>query len=265
MVQQAPELGPAWGLFDPGNPGSYPGRVERVSAGDVDKELLALRATDDRGVSLITVVLSVKAGGSANTLKAPFCHLAWGVSGGRDEAIVDWLHGQVITVPGSYLRVGATYPFAAKLNPPGFPPGMLSGEEFGNPVNPLGGDPEAVKQESLLLGASVAPMAHGGSAFGWTPRLTTFHSVPANGAGDFIPIPSHAQSVTLLGTFAVGDITSVAAFTIPMVGAALYQTANPTPNFDQFAFAIARGVEFIRLSNGTGQAVPVLLLWTIGL
>jgi len=265
MVQQAPELGPAWGLFDPGNPGSYPGRVERVSAGDVDKELLALRATDDRGVSLITVVLSVKAGGSANTLKAPFCHLAWGVSGGRDEAIVDWLHGQVITVPGSYLRVGATYPFAGKLNPPGFPPGALSGEEFGNPVNPLGGDPEAVKQESLLLGASVAPMAHGGSAFGWTPRLTTFHSVPANGVGDFIPIPSHAQSVTLLGTFAAGDITSVAAFTIPMAGAVLYQAANPTPNFDQFAFAIARGVEFIQLSNGTGQDVPVLLLWTIGL
>lgn len=100
---------------------------------------------------------------------------------------------------------------------------------------------------------------------GWTPRLTTFHSVPANGVGDFIPVPSHAQSVTLLGTFAVGDITSVAAFTIPVTGAVLYQAASPTPNLDQFAFAIARGVEFIQLSNGTGQEIQVLLLWTIGL
>ena len=265
MVQHAPELGHAWGLFDPGNPGSYPGRVERVSAGDVDKELLALRATDDRGVSLITIVLSVKAGGSANTLKAPFCHLSWGVSGGRDEAVIDWLHGQMITVAGTYVRVGATYPFADKLNPPGFPPGVLSGEQFGNPMNALGGDPELVKQESLLLGASVAPMSHGGSAFGWTPRLTTFHTVPANNVSDFIPVPSHAQSVTLLGTFATGDITSVAAFTIPVVGAVLYQQTIPTPNFDQFAFPIARGVEFIQLSNGTDNEIVVLLLWTIGL
>jgi hypothetical protein len=265
MMQHDPELGPAWGLFDPGNPGSYPGRVERVSAGDVDKELLALRATDDRGVSLITIVLSVKAGGSANTLKTPFCHLAWGVSGGRDEAIVDWLHGQAITVAGSYLRVAATYPFADKLNPPGFPPGVLEGEQFGNPVSPLTGDPEVVKQESILLGVSVAPMAHGGAAFGWSPRLTTFHTVPANGVSDFIPVPSHAQSVTLLGTFATGEISSIAAFTIPVAGAVLYQQTIPTPNFDQFAFPIARGVEFLQLANGTDQNVTVLMLWTIGL
>ena len=265
MVQPSPELGPAWGLFDPGNPGSYPGRVERVTAGDEDKELLALRATDDRGVSLITIVLSVKAGGSANTLKAPFCHLAWGVSGGRDEAVIDWLHGQMITVAGSFLRVGATYPFAAKLNPPGFPPGVLGAEQFGDPVSPLTGDPEQAKQESLLLGVSVAPMAHAGSAFGWTPRLTTFHTVRANGVSDFIPVPPHAQSVTLLGTFAPGEITSIAAFTIPVVGAVLYQVVNPASNLDQFAFPIARGVEFLQLSNGTDNDVIVLMLWTIGL
>ncbi len=266
MVQQdLAERARTWGLFDPGNPGSYPGRVERIFAGDVDKEILDLRGTDDRGVSLITVMLAVKPGGSANPLKAPLCHLSWGVSGGRDEAIIDWLHGQAITVAGTFLRVSATYPFADNLNPPGFPPGVLDGEVFGNPTRPASDDPEPALRESLLLGVNVAPMPHVGPGFGWTPRLTTFHTVPAGGDSEFIPVPSHAQSVTLLGTFAAGDITNIAALTIPAAGAVLYQAPNPNSNLDQFAFPIARGVEFLQLSNGTATDILVLLLWTIGL
>lgn len=266
MVQQDPaERARTWGLFDPGNPGSYPGRVERVFPGDVDKTILDLRATDDRGVSLITVVLSAKSGGKVATLRTPFCHLSWGVSGGRDEAIVDWLHGQAVTVPATFLRVSATFPLNNNVNPPGFPPGTLDGETFGTPTSGSGGDPLEAEAESLFLGVNVAPLSHSGAAFGWTPRLTTFHVIPAAGDSDFIPVPSHAQSITLLGNIEPGDVSNIAAFTIATPGAALYSVPNPTPNLDQFAFPIARGAEFIQLESAVPNDLLVLLLWTIGL
>ncbi len=259
------ELQRHWGAFDPGNVGSYPGRVERVLPGAKEETILDIRETDDRGVSLITAMLSVSPGGSRQTLRTPFCHLSWGVSGGRDEAVIDFLHGQVITVAGTFLRITASFPLGDNVNPPGMPPTSIDGEVFGGPTSPFL-DPTAAKEQSLLLGASVAPNPHPiAGGFGASPRLTTFHLVPAAGESDFIPIPSHAQSVTLLGTFATGDITSIAAFTIPTAGATLYQTANPAPNLDQFAFPIARGVDFIRLTNGTGAEILALLFWTIGL
>src|SRR5258708_4121388 len=251
------ELKRHWGPFDPGNVGSYPGRVERIFPGAMEETILDIRETDDRGVSLITAMLSVLPGGSEQTLRTPFCHLSWGVSGGRDGAVIDFLHGQVITVAGTFLRITASFPLAANVNPPGMPATAIDVETFGGPTS-QSQDPELAKEQSLLLGANVAPNPHPiAGGFGASPRLTTFHVVPAGADSDFIPIPSHAQSVTLLGTFATGDITSMAAFTIATAGAALYQIANPAPNLDQFAFPIARGVDFIQLTNGTGADILV--------
>lgn len=265
MVQSDPaERARAWGPFDPGNVGSYPGRVEKIFPGAAEQTILDVRATDDRNVSLVSVMLSVLPGGNEVTLRAPFCHLSWGVAGGRDQAVIDWLHGQVVTVAGTFLRIGATFPLAKNLNPPGIPPTGVDPETFGGPTTQAT-DPDLAQQQMLLLGANVAPNPHSVAAFGATPRLTTFHSIPAGGQSDFVPIPSHAQSVTLLGRFAPGDVTNMGAYSTANAAALLYQATNPTPNLDQFAFPIARGVEFVQLASAAADDLLVLLLWTIGL
>jgi hypothetical protein len=265
MTQDPAEAERQWAAFDPGNVGSYPGRVERIIPGANDAEILDIRATDDRKVSLVSLMLSFRPGGASQVLRTPFARLQWGVSGGRDEAFIDWIHGQVITLAASFVRIAATFPGGGEnVNPPGFPPEILP-SNFGPPGSPT----QQELDESLLLGINAAPNPHAIAAFGATPRLTTFHNVPAAGAdpglSDFIPIPSHAQSVTLLGTFAPGQISLVTASSIDNSGAVLYSTANPAPNLDQFAFPIARGVEFIQLTNVTDEDILVLLLWTIGL
>src|SRR5438309_904377 len=165
MVQHDPAEGSrTWGAFDPGNVGSYPGRVEKVLPGAVEQTILDIRATDDRGVSLVSVMLSVLPGGSGGGLRTPFCHLSWGISGGRDQAIIDWLHGQVITVAGTFLRIGASFPFAANVNPPGMPPTGLDSETFGDVTlnAPPEGTPSSLtpQPDTLLLGANVAPNPH---------------------------------------------------------------------------------------------------------
>ncbi len=257
----------AWGAFDPGNVGSYPGRVEKVVPGDVDHEILDLRATDDRGVTLVTLMLSVTPAGDINTLRAPFCSISWGVSGGRDRVVIDWLHGQSVTLASTFVRVSATFPLPDNLNPPGFPPGPIDAEAFGNPTPNIPTGNSTSEREALFLGLNAAPFA---SSFSRPPTLTTFHTVPAaeagvDGVSDFIPIPSHAKSVTILGNLAPGDISLISAFTIPVPLANLYSTTNPTNNLEQFAFPIGRGVEFVQLSNHTAADIFLQLLWAIGL
>jgi hypothetical protein len=249
-----------WGPFDPGNVGSYPGRVERIFPGAKDEEILDIRETDDRKVTLVSIMLSFAPGGEAIVLRTPFARIGWGVSGGRDSAFIDWIHGQVITIAGTFIRITATFPsLGESVNPPGFPPLVLP-NNFGPPGSPS----DEEQAESLLLGLSAAPFA----AVGTTPRLTTFHNVPAAtdagpGLSDFIPVASHAQRFTLLGAFTIGDISLITASTVDTAGAVLYQTPNPTPNLDQFAFPIGRGAEFIQLTNITANDILVQLNWHI--
>lgn len=245
-----------WGLFDSGNPGSYPGRVVKVRPGDLDVEIFDARATDDAGACQVSITMSfTPSGHKANALRLPFARIDFGVSGGRDTVFVDWIHGQVLSMTTTYVRVAATFPTNTQnANPQGFPDEKL-------PSTPWGPALVGNEQEELLLGASLGSGPHSVQPFGASPRLTTFHTIIANSTSDFVPIPPHAQSVTVLSP--VG--CSIAAYTRQAPAAALYASAIAAPNLDQFAFPIARGVEFVQLSGAGPNNVLALLFWTIGL
>lgn len=245
-----------WGLFDAGNPGSYPGRVVKVVPGAQDVEIMDARATDDAGASQVSISLSfAPSGNKPNALRLPFARIDFGVSGGRDFVFVDWIHGQVISLTTTFVRVAATFPTNNQsANPQGFPTEQISTVPWG----------PALKdnlQEELLLGCSLGLGAHSVQPFGASPRLTTFHTIIANATSDYVPIPPHAQSVTVISP--VG--CTIAAYTRQAAAAAMYASAIAAPNLDQFAFPIARGIEFVQLSGAGPNNVLALLLWTIGL
>ena len=240
------------GLFSPGNVGSYPGRVERARPGDGPLEILDLRETDDRGVSLVTVLLSLsRAGVGQDIFRAPYAELSWGVGSGRDRALFDWLHGQSITVPASFLRLSAYYPTNDRPNPEGWPQTLIDPAIFGAAVR---GDDEA----ALWLGASVAPMPHPTQPFGASPRLTTYHIAPAGneafpGQSDLVPVPSHAQSVTVCHA----SDASIVLWTIssPTATSPLAAVTISNPNLDQCAVPVSRGVDYVVLNNPTGADI----------
>ena len=249
-----------WSLFEPGNVGAYLGRVEKVRPGQRDVTILDARQTDDRNAGLVTILLSVAPGGvptEVSPLRAPTAHIEWGVSGGRDSVDVDFLHGQALSITATFIRIVATFPLASEI--------VFGGGELGPDFGVTDPDDDA---QMLLLGASLGAMPHAQAAFGATPRLTTFAAIADDGATPFVPVPNHAQSVTVL---APPDVTNVevGAFTAPALGAELYGS-NLTPGADVAAFPIARGVEFVRVvppaASGGGPAPTFLtLLWTIGL
>lgn len=247
-----------WGLLSAGNPGSYPGRVVKVRPGELGVQVLDLRDSNNADASQVTVSLSyTRSGNKQNALRTPFAHIDFGVSGGRDSVDIDWIHGQLISVPTTFLRVTASFPANAdSVNPPGFPPETLPAVDWGPSTKGL-------ESEELLLGCSVGSGSHGTPAFGTSPRLTTYHRVlgATTGVSDYVPIPSHAQSVTVCSPVPC----TITAFTRAAIGSALYASAIGAPNLDQFAFPIARGVEFVQLSNAGPNNVLALLLWTIGL
>jgi hypothetical protein len=245
-------------LFDPENVGAYLGRVERLKPGDRDVTILDVRATDDRGAQVITVNLSVQAGGSPadRPLRAPTAKIDWGVGGGRDSVELDFLQGQLVELTASYVRISASYPLAGEI--------VYGGGDLGPDVGRTDpNDPGSV----LLLGASIGGQSHSKSAFGTTPRLTTWLRL-AEGArySDWIPVPSHAQSVTVLAPGALP--LELGAFPVANVeGRGLYFSGIGSPNLDQFAFPIARAIGYVRLTRESAldQPVTVGLLWTIGL
>lgn len=259
-----------WGAFDPGNVGAYPGRVEKVLPGAFDEQILDIRATDDRAVSLTTICLTAKpANPNVETLRTAFARIAWGVSGGRDEVFIDYLQGQAVTVPASFIRTTAYYP-VGNVNPPGWPPFTPPPETFGIPFLPTE-DPVLADQQALLLGANIAPQPHPQAAFGATPRLTIYVDVPAGnvdtpGASEFIRVPPHAQSVTVLCNSAGVEPSLISAHSIRSPFASLYSETTPRSNLDaEGAFPIGRGVEWVRLWNEENTGFFCLLLWTIGL
>lgn len=258
-----------WGVFDPGNVGAYPGRVETVLPGASDETILDIRGTDDRGVTLVTVCLCAKSlDPTRDTLRTAFARIAWGVGGGRDEVMIDYLHGQAITIPASYIRTTAYYP-VGNVNPPGWPPVTPEPETFGIARLPTD-DPAIAKQEALILGANIAPQPHPVAAHGSTPRLTIYVDVPAGSqqapAGSaFIRVPPHAQSVTVLSNADVFNPILISAHSLQTATSQLYSQSPTTNNDANGAFPIARGVEYLRLWNDTNQNALALLLFTIGL
>ncbi len=248
-----------FGLWDPANVGSYPGRVVEVRPGDKDVAILDLRQSDDRQAAIVTITLSFRSQGTEITepLRAPIAHIDWGVSGGRDSIDVDFLHGQVLSVTATYVRITASFPLEGEIL---FGGGSL-GQGFGITDSE---DPKHV----LLLGANLGAQPHPQSAFGATPRLTTFVALTGEEAplaSPFVPVPSHAQSVTVLARAALGPV-NVGAFTIDQPSGLLYET-NVAEGADVHALPIARGVEYLRVSATPSEDVPqiVTLLWSIGL
>lgn len=259
-----------WGAFDPGNVGAYPGRVVRVQPGSFDEGILDIRATDDRGVQLTTIVLgSWNANNAVDTLRTAFARIGFGVAGGRDEIWCDYLHGQCVTVPASFIRTTAYYPIG-NVNPPGWPPFTPDPENFGVPFNPQD-DPAGADAQALFLSANIAPQPHPQAAFGATPRLTIYVNVPAGDPQDpsgsaYIRVPPHAQSVTILSNNNVWEPSLISAHTLPTPTSSLYAEDAPiTINDSRGAFPIARGVEYVRLWNDTNADQLALLLFTIGL
>ncbi len=239
-------------LFDPGNVGAYLGRVEKVRPGQKDVTILDARQTDDRKAGLVTVLLSVAPGGvptEVSPLRAPTAHIEWGVSGGRDFVDVDFLHGQALSITATFIRIVASFPLASEI--------LFGGGELGPDFGVTDPNDDA---QVLLLGASLGAMPHAQAAFGATPRLTTIVEVGDDGA-PFVPVPNHAQSVTVLAPRGVSSV-QLAAFSAPAAGAELYGSTI-TPGADVGALPIARGVEFVRVFAPT--VLPISLLWTIGL
>lgn len=246
-------------LFDPANVGNYPGRVEPIRPGDFDKGIFDMRASDDRDALNLTVQLSRTESPASPTtplFKRAIAHIEWGSGAGRDFVDVDFLHGQMLQISATFVRVAVNYMTVDNVNPLPWPPVAIDSETFGaSPPT----DPAAL----LQLGASVTQGSHGIAAFGATPRLTVFADIPAAGLSAQIPIPNHAQSVTVLGNFtaAAGVVIHAQASTL----SDLYAQAIPSPNLDQFAFPIAAGVDNVLLSQTGATDQLVLLLWTIGL
>ena len=248
-----------WSFFDPGNVGAYLGRVEKVRPGQKDVTILDARQTDDRQAGLVTVLLSVAPAGlpiEVAPMRAPTARIEWGVGSGRDQVLIDFLHGQALSVPATFLRIVADFPLASEIL---FGGGALS-PDFGvtDPTD---------ETQALLLGASLGAMSHSQAAFGATPRLTTIVAIEEDGATAFVPVPKHAQSVTVLAPRRV-SLVEMGAFTVPAPGAELYGKAV-SPGADLSALPLARGVEFVRVvgvtvSSGTAPAC-LTLLWTIGL
>jgi hypothetical protein len=248
-----------WSLFDPGNVGAYLGRVEKVRPGQRDVTILDARQTDDRKAGLVTVLLSVAPGGvptEVSPLRAPTAHIEWGVSGGRDSVDVDFLHGQALSITATFIRIVASFPLASET--------LFGGGGLGPAFGVTDPDDDA---QILLLGASLGAMPHAQSAFGATPRLTTFAALGEDGATPFVPVPNHAQSVTVLAPPGVASV-DIGAFSAPVLGAELY-ASTVTPGVDVAALPLARAVQFVRVvpTLATGSSAPAFLtlLWTIGL
>ncbi|HKQ69537.1 MAG TPA: hypothetical protein VJT73_09365 [Polyangiaceae bacterium] len=246
-----------WSLFDPGNVGAYLGRVEKVRPGQKNVTILDARQTDDRQAGIVTVLLSVAPGGmpvEVSPLRAPTAHIEWGVAGGRDSVDVDFLHGQALSITATFIRIVESFPLASEI--------LFGGGELGPDFGVTDPDDDA---QVLLLGASLGSMPHPQAAFGATPRLTTLTAIGDDGATPFVPIPNHAQSVTVLSRPEVGNV-EVGAYTAPLAGAELY-CVDLTPGADVAAVPLARGVEFVRVApvSGRSTSATLTLLWTIGL
>lgn len=259
-----------WGLFEPGNVGAYPGREIELKAGQKET-ILDIRETDDRGAQLITVQLAAHPKRpDADTFRAVFAELEWGIAGGRDRCIVDFLKGQCITVAGTFLRVNGIFP-RGNVNPPGWPPVIPEPETFGEPAEQYQ-DPATWDQQAILVGANIAPQPHPQAAFGSTPRLSIYVELPpaedpdTPGLSAFIRVPPHAQSVTILSNTADFEPSLISFHTMATTGSSLYSEPFPLCNYDaDGAIPIARGVEWIQLQNEETFDGLVILLFTIGL
>ena len=158
----------------------------------------------------------------------------------------------------TFIRITADFPNANDI--------VLEPDGTKGPIGALptfGFTPSDDDGATLLLGASIAPMPHPTPAFGSSARLTTYVRLPSIDLSAIVPVPKHAQSVTVLGSFTVAAIN---ALTAPIPASIVYSSALTNPNLDQFAFPIARGVEFVQIDHSDEEGDRVaLLLWTIGL